>query len=465
MLKNQYDYDAPMKYSPKKRDAEGNPVLVFAFAKTDEGMTEMLEYEDASDPQGAEDIQALAAARIGVKSTLAESRVARFVGIAQRGLLPVPLAYGKTHTDRLAGSQKINMQNLSGSKPVVSRTPKGSIIWTPAGITRLRDFNTKTEQLMTAEGTVLSNKGHEKCHVAGLRDAIIAPPGKRIVVVDSSQIELRVCHLLAGQMDTVEELRRGIDVYSSFATTLYNRPISKADYKERQHGKVGMLQLQYQSGFKSFRNAARIMGGVRLTEDEAQGTVDTYRNRFTEVRRFWRTCQQAVVAMSRGGSGNYIDQWGLCKVEANRISLAGRPALEYHNLREELLEGFDGRAPELQWVYDDKEARRMKKIYGGSVTENLCQWLAGFVVKDQMLECEKRWGNFHTSGNGVIQRFNANGVALMVHDEVVMVVDEIDADECLKFALAELSTPPTWWPQLPVAAEGGHGVRYSECKS
>lgn len=348
-------------------------------------------------------------------------------------------------------SQKINMQNLSGSRGVHARTPRGALIWTPGGIARLNKFNKQTNQLMDLNGAIYDAGD---CHVVGLRDAIIAPPGKKLVVADSSQIELRVCHLLAGQMDTVDELRQGVDTYSSFASTIYGRPITKADKKERQHGKVGMLQLQYQAGGKSFRNAARIMGGVRLTEDEAYGTVDVYRNRFTEVRKFWRMCQQGIEKMARGG-GTYLDQWGLCKLEHNRITMDGRPPIVYHNLRQELLEGFNGGDPELQWVYDDKELRRMKKVYGGSVTENLCQWIARHVVFDQMLEAEKRWGNYYKHGVGV---------ALTVHDEIVLVVDEDDAEECLRFCLDVMSQPPVWWTALPVAAEGGIGDRYSECK-
>jgi len=451
VLLNQYDIAPPMKPSPKKRNPDGSPMMVYAFAKTDEGMDELLNFEDVDDPVGAEEIQALAAARLGVKSTLAESRVNRFMGIAERGMLPVPLAYGKTHTHRLAGAQKINMQNLSGSRGVHARTPAGTLIFTPGGIARLHKFNKATNQLMDTNGTIFSV---DDCHVVGLRDTIVAPPGKKLVVVDSSQIELRVCHLLAGQLDTVEELRAGIDVYSSFASTLYSRPITKADKKERQHGKVGMLQLQYQAGGRSFRNAARVMGGVRLTEDEAYGTVDTYRNRFTYVRQFWEKCRRAIIKMNQGGGG-YIDEWGLCKLEHNRIVLPGRMPLVYENLRQEMLDGFGDRGPELQWVYDDKEKRMMKKIYGGSVTENLCQWIARHIVFDQMLEIERRWGNYLLDGVGV---------ALTVHDEVVAVVDENDAEDCLAFSLGVMSQPPVWWPQLPVAAEGGIGQRYSEAK-
>jgi DNA polymerase len=353
-------------------------------------------------------------------------------------------------------SQKINMQNLSGSRPVNPKTGNGSMIMTPRGPERMLRFNKLHNLVQVADGTIIpckDAKGDSQVHVAGLRDAIVAPPGKIIVVVDSSQIELRVAHLLAGQMDTIAELRQGEDVYSNFASTIYGRPITKKDYRERQHGKVGMLQLQYQSGWKSFRNAARIMGGVRLSEDESQATVQVYRQRYSMLPKFWRTCQQSIKHLAAGGNGRYLDDWGLCRIDHEQITLPGRLPLKYTNLREELLESFDGGDPELQWVYDDKEKRRMKKIYGGSITENLCQALARNVVFDQMMECEAKWGQ--KSGCGVV---------LTVHDEVVMVVDEDDGEDCLKFALECMKVSPIWWPQLPVAAEGGLGYRYSDAK-
>lgn len=440
LLRDQFGVEPPRKFSPTRANPDGTPLSVYAFAKTDEGMTELLEHED-------EDVQILATARLGVKSTLAESRTERFVGIGERGMLPVALVYGKVHTHRLAGGQKMNMQNLSGARAPTKRTPKHALVAVPQGFERLAQLSDK--QLLAVSGNVYELKN---VHVAGLRDCVVAPKGKKLVVVDSSQIELRVCHLLAGQMDTIAELRAGIDVYSSFASTLYGRPVSKADYKERQHGKVGMLQLQYQAGGGSFRNAARIMGGVYLTEDEAYGTVDTYRSRFTEVRGFWRKCKLAIERMARGEI-SYIDQWGLCRVEAGRISMPGTLPLVYHNLRQEMWENMRGE-PELQWVYDDKEKRHAKKVYGGSVTENLCQWIARRVVFEQMLEIERAWGD----------RFRGNGVALTVHDEVVVVVDEDRAEECLAYCQAVMSTPPKWWPELPVACEGGIADRYADAK-
>src|SRR3990167_6079074 len=117
-LLQSYDVDVPMKRSPKKRDAEGKAMLVYAFAKTDEGMTNLAEYEDGEDEETNLAVQAIANARLGTKSTQAEGRVQRLHGISTRGPLTVPLEYGKTLTDRLACGGKINLQNLNQIKPI-----------------------------------------------------------------------------------------------------------------------------------------------------------------------------------------------------------------------------------------------------------------------------------------------------------------------------------------------------------
>lgn len=68
----------------------------YAFAKTDEGMKALLNHANPL-------VQMLAAARIGVKSTLEETRTQRLIEIASRGLLPVPLRYYAAKTGRWGG--------------------------------------------------------------------------------------------------------------------------------------------------------------------------------------------------------------------------------------------------------------------------------------------------------------------------------------------------------------------------
>lgn len=378
---------------PPRKISKRTGKEAYAFAKTDEAMVALLEHDDI-------DVQTLAAARVGVKSTIEESRVARFIGIAERGRMPVPLVYGKTHTHRAAGGGKINLQNLGRGSP--------------------------------------------------LRKAIMAPPGKVIVVADSSNIELRVAHCLSGQMDTVEKLHNGADLYCDFATDLYGYPVNKKEHpSERQHGKVAMLQLQYQSGARSFRNAARIIGKLKLDEMTCQATVDMFRNKFPMVKKFWRTCHNAITDM-HAGIIREIDMWGLCRTEQDCIVLPNGMRLKYFGLHEEAHPDFG-----VQWVYDDKETRKLKKTYGGSITENLCQALARNVVFEQMLEVEKKYGRYEDIGSGV---------ALTVHDEIVAVVDEDKGEECLAFMLAAMHEAPKWWKELPVAAEGDIAMRYGDAK-
>ena len=94
--------------------------MIPAFAKTDDFMAELQEHEDPA-------VQALVAARLGVKSTLEEKRTERLLAVARLnwkryqdgtprlysgGNMPIPLRLGGAHTHRLSGDWKLNPQNM-----------------------------------------------------------------------------------------------------------------------------------------------------------------------------------------------------------------------------------------------------------------------------------------------------------------------------------------------------------------
>jgi hypothetical protein len=451
-LLQSYDVDVPTKRSPKKRDAEGKAMEVYAFAKTDEGLTNLLEYEDGESEEVNIAVQALTAARLGTKSTQAESRVQRLHGVSTRGSLAVPLEYGKTLTDRLSGSGgKLNLQNLNQVKPITKKTPNGSLIMTPAGWSYLFKRAPDMSQVMDAERRVWPT---QDCHVVGLRDTIMAPPGYKLVVADLSSVELRMAHYLCGEEQTMEALRRGEDLYCNFASTFFSRPITKADKKERQHGKVAMLQLQFQSGAEAFRKAARLMAGMRLTEMEAQATVDIYRATYTGIKQMWYTGQKAIPGCANGG-GFWLDERGLCFVEHNAIRRPNGMRLRYSNLRQETLIGFDG-LEETQWVYDDKFSRKMTKTYGGKFG---VQGPTQALSRDVIVEHQNKIERALCAGGDPME-----GVTLCVHDEVVACVREDRAEWALGMMLEVMHTSPKWCADLPLAAEGAIGQRYAEAK-
>lgn len=120
--------EPPMKISLRT----GKPS--YAFAKTDPELKDLLEHED-------ERVQALVAARLGVKSTLEETRTQSFIGIANRGPMPIPLSYYGAHTGRASGFDKINCMTTGhelltpdGWVPVENYVPGTPIMqWWPDG--------------------------------------------------------------------------------------------------------------------------------------------------------------------------------------------------------------------------------------------------------------------------------------------------------------------------------------------
>ena len=182
--------EPPRKISPtalKKNPAlAGDPdaPTTWAFGKTDKGMKALLNHENP-------EVVALVEARLGVKSTIKETRAETFLGVSSRGTLPVPLLYYGAHTGRWSSGGSLGLQNI----------PRGS----------------------------------------RLRDAILPPEGERLLVCDLSGIEMRVLAWFAGQGDVIDTVRSGGDVYCQMATVLYGRQITKTDKRERQVGKTIVL--------------------------------------------------------------------------------------------------------------------------------------------------------------------------------------------------------------------------------
>jgi len=104
-LLKQVGIEPPTKVSPKTGKES------WAFAKTDLAFKELAEHED-------ERVQTLVAARLGVSSTLEETRTQRFIDTAKRsgpatdGRFPIPLKYSGARTHRWSGCLVSNTEVL-----------------------------------------------------------------------------------------------------------------------------------------------------------------------------------------------------------------------------------------------------------------------------------------------------------------------------------------------------------------
>jgi len=304
-----------------KITAKGNKK--YAFAKTDQFMRDMLEDED-------ERVVALTEARLGIKSSQAETRCERLLGMATRGAMCVYLRYAGAHTTRWSGGDKTNWQNF---------------------------------QRQEKDGTP-----------GEIRGSILAPPGTALVVADAAQIECRIVNWLAGQRDILDLFRNKLDPYSVQASRFYGRTITKADKLERHLGKTIELGCGFGMGAERFRVtcANGPLGGapIYLSEGEAIQAVEAYRQAHPAVKHMWYvTAEQALDALAQ----RKTMVWGPLHIEDGAVWLPNGLPLWYDDPE---TEGGDR--------YFTVRGRR-SKMYGGKLVENVVQALARVVLSQAML--------------------------------------------------------------------------------
>jgi DNA polymerase len=389
--------------SPPQKISPVTGKVTWAFSKTD---PQFMALDEHYDPL----VQALVAARIGMKSTLEETRTQKFISIGNLQwpnralpLMPIPLRYSGAHTHRLSGDWGLNLQNL----------PRGG----------------------------------------ALRNALIAPKGSKIITCDSAQIEARMVAWFSGQKNLVEQFAKGEDVYSSFASEVFNQPINKKDHPvQRFMGKTAVLGLGYGMGADKFEHTVRTQSRAQLgseieiSKEQAQSIVNVYRSLYSEIPAMWTRLNRLLNKMTDHRTSEFIgpvtpSHAGTVYITRERITLPSGLSLFYRDLRQ----GNDN------WVFDYGRTKS-KKIFGGKLLENIIQALARIVVMDAALRLRTK-----------LKPYDIH-LTLQVHDELAYVVPDQYVDVVKQMILKEMCTPPSWAPDLPLSAETGVGQSYGEAK-
>ena len=274
-----------------------------------------------------------------------------------------------------------------------------------------------------------------------LRRSILAPKGQVIVVADSAQIEARVLAWIAGQMDIVHAFANKEDVYKLMASAIYNKPVDQITKDERFIGKICVLGLGYGMGFAKLQQTLKqgIMGPpVEISLEECKRIVNIYRSKNYQIKNLWKKMDTIIAAMLSGANG----QLGPISYGKWYIQLPSGLFLQYYGLHGEAEVRYDDLVVQ-EATYLTRYGRT--KLYGGLLTENVVQALARCIVADQMLEISKKYR-----------------VVTMTHDEIVAVCPKRQAQKCLDDMIKVMSTPPSWAPDLPLAAEGGFDDCYSK---
>lgn len=392
---------------PMKQGTKG---LIPATAKKDPAMSAMLHDGDPV-------VEALANARTGKKSQ--DQLVARLdrmqrITTATGGLLPVHLVYYGAHTGRFTASGGFNFQNLGRS-----------------------------------------DLGGE------VRGLLEPAPGHVFVIGDLAQIEARITAWYARDHSSLEGFRQGRDLYSEEATGVFGCPVRKPskedppDAKEflgarRQVGKTMVLGLGFGMGGLRFMNslradphAAKLFHDRTMTPEKCAKIVRGFRTSHPAIPKLWGALETAA---RNAILGRKQEVCGLCFEQKGSELLVRLPsgrALRYPDAR---IEDSHRTIRYLDENGDEAECQpsgpaivcgRENNLYGGKLTENVVQATARDMLVDAILKLE-------TMGWTVV---------FHVHDEVVVMAQEAEAERAKVDVERVLSATPEWAGGLPVSSE------------
>jgi hypothetical protein len=366
----------------------------YAFSKQDLEFKALLDHED-------ETVATLVEARLGVKSTIVETRAARMAKRADYGPCSVYLNYCGAKTGRWSGGDKINWQNMS----------RGS----------------------------------------DMRKAIHAPAGHSLIIADLSQIEARLNAWHAGQQNIVDAFAEGQDVYCIAASGIYGRPIDKAkDPQERFVGKVAVLALGYGAGWSRFADMLRIGAfgpPIPITDSLAQSVHRAWRQANPFICAGWKRAENNAKSAFLGKqeiSEGVLRYQGLDK--KGLTHLPGGTYIRYDGLEV----GEDGMSyvAKSRRLQSGEKKELRQKLYGGILVENNIQALARRVIADQIVH--------------ITDEFKQARLATTTHDEVVLVVPTRSANKVLTGVKKIMTTSPAWAPDLPLAVDAHVSSRYDK---
>lgn len=328
-----------------------------------------------------------------------------------------------------------------------------------------------------------------------LRPVIKAPKGKKVVLADFSSIENRVLAWASGCDAMMNVYKAGKDPYIDFAARMEDIDYSEVTAELRQQAKPGVLgcgfglgggqlvrkcvcandhpkhlwnvtpdtevavcplcQAEVVPGLVVKTGLWRYaeMMGIDLSQEQAAGQVEAFRQTFMEVAEFWYCLEEAFGACVAKRRNQTISSSFGCRLvfrwaePALRILLPSGRELVYPNARSWIERtAYGGKRLKLGYETARGNGWGSNFTYGGKLCENIVQAIAVDVLADSMARVEADPGL---------------ELVMHTHDELVCLADESDAT-----ALARLEDDMTgtesWAAGLPIVAEGFEGPRYGK---
>ena len=282
-------------------------------------------------------------------------------------------------------------------------------------------------------GFSVLNMPRGEMYGVNVRELFKAPEGWQFVVADFSSLEPRVAAWISQDEKMLKLLQDpDADIYEAHARTTMGysdpRPLKQYDKEEgteiRKLAKARVLGAGYGASGATFVTVAKTQAGLEISRKDADRVITEFRAQNSKLVGCWRKLD-AAVKRSTGKdftmelpSGRVITYWKVGVVGEGLSAITCRA----------------GKMMRSRW-------------WGSKLFENLIQATAREVLSEKLLELEISYG---------LPPY------LHVHDEIVLMVPEEQAEESLKTLLRVMSEAPSFMPGLPLAAEGHITDRYTK---
>ncbi|MGJ0625895.1 DNA polymerase [Xenorhabdus bovienii] len=318
---------------------------------------------------------------------------------------------------------------------------------------------------------------------SAVRGVIIAPPGKKLVVSDLSNIEGRMLAWLAGELWKLQAFRDndagiGADLYKLAYARAFNIEPDEVTKDQRQIGKVMELGLGYGGGVAAFVTFAltyaldldelataalpSIPASVQreamswykksVEQNQTYGLSEKVFITCDSLKRMWRNAHTATVpfwyeleeAVKRAiSSPNITIPCRKLRVRRDgawlRVVLPSGRAVCYPSPR------LDG--GQISYMGTNPYSRKWQRLktYGGKLVENVTQAAARDVL----------------AGNMPLIEEAGYAIVLTVHDEIISEAPDIP-DYSHEHLSTLLAINPSWALDLPLNAGGFESYRYKK---
>lgn len=317
-----------------------------------------------------------------------------------------------------------------------------------------------------------------------LRGLFIAPPGKKLVVTDLSNIEGRAAAYLAGEhwkIQAFSDFDNGVgpDLYKMAYAKAFRVAVETVTKDQRQLGKIMELALGYGGGVGAFVTFATsynidlealaestmpnlpsdvVVEAANMWQwslDTKRSTLGLSREAFVvcdALKRVWRRAHPAISAM-----------WPALELAAKKAienkgapyPVGGHIAFERDGAWLKMLlpsgDCLSYPSPKIEdgitYMGMNQYSRKWQRIstYGGKLFENLCQKFARNIMAH----------NMHAIQNA------GYDICATVHDEIITEADDTPGHSIYALS-ALLATPPAWASTIPLAAAGFEAYRYKK---